>query len=142
MTILPLSSQSLLYTKLQTSPKQPHGEHMPAATISKIDAVRKALAALGKDGTPTRIQEYVKKTFGLEMTMGHISNCKSTLMRKKSKKATGLKAPAAAPVSNNVAAPAKATTGRQVSLQDVQTLKGLVGRVGGGDLKSLIDILG
>jgi hypothetical protein len=114
---------------------------MPAATISKIDAVRKALAALGKDGTPTRIQEYVKKAFGLEMTMGHISNCKSTLMRKKPKKATGLKALAAATVAN-VAAPAKAATGRQVSLQDVQTLKGLFARVGGGDLKSLIDILG
>jgi hypothetical protein len=116
---------------------------MAAATIKKIDAVRKALAALGKEGTPTKIQEYVKKTFGLDMTIGHISNCKSTLMRKKSKKTMGVKVPAA-PAPNNGVAPAKAdvASGRQVSLQDVQTLKGLVGRVGGGDLKSLIDILG
>ena len=84
-----------------------------------------------------------KKTFGLDMTIGHISNCKSTLMRKKSKKTTDVKVPAA-PIPNNGVAPAKAevASGRQVSLQDVQTLKGLVGRVGGGDLKSLIDLLG
>ena len=107
-----------------------------AGGISKVDAVRKALAALGKEGMPGNIQEYVKKTFGLDMTLGHISNCKSELMRKKSKKAAKMKAVSAEPAS------AQATGGKAVSLQDVATLKGLVGRVGQGNLKSLIDLLG
>jgi hypothetical protein len=82
---------------------------------------------------PGNIQEYVKKTFGLEMTLGHISNCKSELMRKK-RKSKATKAVAAAG--------AKTARGAGVSLQDVATVKGLVGRVGQGNLKSLIDLLG
>ncbi len=115
-----------------------------APGISKVDAVRKALAALGKEGMPGKIQEYVKKTFGIDMTIGHISNCKSELMRKKTKKAAAPKAVAAAPVlAPAVHAKAPTTSGgKGVSLQDVATVKGLVGRVGQGNLKSLIDLLG
>ncbi len=50
--------------------------------ITKIEAVRRALTALGPDAGPTAIQEYVKKQFDIDMTTGHISVTKSGLKQK------------------------------------------------------------
>lgn len=53
--------------------------------MSKMEAVRKALAELGSDAMPMRIQEFVKERFNLEMTVNHISNCKSEIARQATK---------------------------------------------------------
>jgi hypothetical protein len=45
--------------------------------ISKMDAVRQAIKEFGRDASPTKIQEFVKTKFGLEMTTGHVSNYKT-----------------------------------------------------------------
>src|SRR4051812_34482229 len=63
-----------------------------AQGISKIEAVRRAMDQLGKEGTPTKIQEFVKKRFGLEITKGHISVCKNEIR----KQTAGKKKPPAA----------------------------------------------
>jgi hypothetical protein len=113
-------------------------------SISKMDAVRMALKELGKDAMPVKIQDYIKANFGLGITTAHVSNYKTTILRaKKGKKPAAAKAEAApemaaAPVK---AAPAPAK-GSGVSLSDLLAVKGLVGRVGEGNLKSLIGILG
>lgn len=119
--------------------------------ISKMEAVRKALKELGKDAMPVKIQEFVKSKFGLDMTPAHVSNYKTTILRAKNENKTApakaapakteSNAPKAAPVKATPA-PAKATSGAAVSLQDIEAVKGLVGRVGQANLKSLIGMLG
>ena len=117
---------------------------MAAGKMSKMDAVRQAIKELGRDASPTKIQELVKAKFRLEMTTGHVSNYKTAILRTKKGKKTppaeqeSTHAPAAAPAK---AAPALAK-GSAVSLNDLAAVKGLVGRVGEDDLKSLIGILG
>jgi hypothetical protein len=53
--------------------------------ISKMEAVRRALAELGKGAGPTAIQVFVKDRFGLEMTKDHISVCKAGIRKQSGK---------------------------------------------------------
>jgi len=122
--------------------------------ISKMEAVRRALAKYGNDAMPVDIQSYVKKEFGLAMTTAHVSNYKTDIMRKQSGKAPSasrkviVKKPFAKPVVKMVAAAAKphvAPAGygkaKALSVKDIETVKGLVGRVGGRNLIGLVDLL-
>jgi hypothetical protein len=106
----------------------------PNGGLTKKDAVRTALSQLGKSAKPLKIQEFVKAQFGYEMSTEHISNCKGEILRKKS----GAKKPAAP-------APRAAPSGKQpqgaINLADIRAVKGLVGRVGAGQLKALINLL-
>jgi hypothetical protein len=49
---------------------------MAAATITKTEAVRRALQQLGRDAKPTQMQGHIKERFGFDMTTDHISTCK------------------------------------------------------------------
>jgi hypothetical protein len=124
--------------------------------MNKMEAVRRALTEMGQDATPSQMQPYIKQKFGIDMSTDHISTYKGDIRRK----AGGAKAK---PAMKKAAAP-KAASGQQsgaaksqgagtssgkamqgagsVSLQDIQTLKGLVGRVGATQLRTLIDLLG
>src|SRR3954452_1745266 len=51
-------------------------------TPSKKEAVQQALA-LGIT-SPTKVSEYVKETYGVEVTPGHVSTIKGTLKREQS----------------------------------------------------------
>jgi hypothetical protein len=114
-----------------------------AEKLSKMDAVRQAISVLGKDASPIKIQEFVRSKFKMDMTTAHVSNYKTTVLREKGKKLVA--APASAP-AKTAPAPVKAATtsakGSEVSLTDIEAVKGLVGRLGEKNLTSLIGILG
>jgi hypothetical protein len=111
-------------------------------SISKMDAVRTAIKQLGKDAMPAKILEYVMAKFGLEMTSAVVYNYKSVILHaKKGKKPAAAKVESA-PATAAVKAASASAKGSAVSLQDLAAVKGLVGRVGEDDLKSLIGILG
>lgn len=120
-----------------------------AASLTKKDAVRKALAELGSDAKPVQIQGFVKERFGITMTTDHISTTKGEIHRKEAGKGKAAAAkPAQAKPLEAVAAketkPApRAETPRAngISLTDIEAVKGLVGRVGPEGLKKLIDLL-
>ena len=123
--------------------------------ISKMDAVRKTLAELGHDARPVTIQEHVKKKFGVEMTLAHVSTYKTSITRAKGNKsaesarkpATQLVATKAMPQTMATSTPAKPSGKSQgpapgsVSLEDIEAVKALVGRLDAGSLKSLIDLM-
>jgi hypothetical protein len=115
-----------------------------AGSITKMDAVRQAISELGKDASPIKIQEFVKSTFKMDMTVGHVSNYRTTVIRENGKKPAAAKeaAPASAPAPAPVKAASSSAKGSGVSLSDLAAVKGLVGRVGEENLKSLIGILG
>jgi hypothetical protein len=116
--------------------------------ISKQEAVRKALTALGKTATASAIQKYVKDTFNLDMTIDHIYTAKSSALKKgKKKKGKGRGKQSAAPVAAAPSepqvkpAPAARKSAGGVSLADIEAVKGLLGRVGADNLKALADLL-
>jgi hypothetical protein len=124
----------------------------PKPTITKLEAVKRALAKLGKDATPSQMQPYIKATFGIEMTTDHISTSKGELARRAKKAAEAAQqaasakklapampqSPAAASAPAMKAAPAKAADGA-ILLADVLTTKELLDRVGADKLRTLID---
>jgi hypothetical protein len=116
--------------------------------ITKYEAVRRALAKLGKDAKPLAIQSYVKEHFNIEMTPGHAKTNKGKILREAAAKKSGKKAEAAPPAAKtSPAAPAptqagKASNGKKtIELEDILTLRKLVDRVGPAHLQTLIDVM-
>jgi hypothetical protein len=119
-----------------------------ASGITKQDAVRRALATLGKTASAKDIQKHVKETFSFDMTIDHIYNAKSNVLAKGKKKASKPKGKLPAPPEPAAGAnpPAKsAPVARQpaggISLADIEAVKDLLGRVGADNLKALADLL-
>jgi hypothetical protein len=124
---------------------------MAKKKLTKIDAVRQALGELGKEAGPTAIQGYLKERLGIDITKDHASNAKSVVLRQAAKPPAKLAAakppakptrakPAAKPPVQPAAASASAKGGG-ILLKDIETVKDLLGRVGPGELRRLIDLL-
>jgi len=118
------------------------------AGVTKQEAVRRAVAALGKTASAKDIQKHVKETFGFDMTIPHVYNAKSNILAKGKKKAK--KPKVKQPAGAEPAAAAKpqvqpASVARQpagsIRLEDLEAVKGLLGRVGADNLKALADLL-
>jgi hypothetical protein len=109
------------------------------AGLTKQDAVRRALAALGKQASAKDIQKHVKETFGFDMTIDHIYTAKSSVLAKR-KKASRKPAEPEKPAVQLAPVASKMTGG--ITIEDVEAAKALVGRVGVEQLHQLIDVLG
>jgi hypothetical protein len=134
------------------SQAQPEGTQPGKAApggMSKREAVRQALAELGEGATPTQLRGHILGTFGIEMSTDHISTEKGILRRKK---VAAAKPAVAQPSAARQAGPGKAAPkpqcvaappgdGRAIGLEDIETAKGLVERVGADCLMKLIDVL-
>ena len=131
--------------------------------LAKVEAVRRAMTALGEEATRTNLQGYVQQKFGVKMSLNHITKCKTKLAMRAAKAATpaGPKAAAAKPAAaaaasrkpaaaesraeHSVPAPrtrpadGNGSSRASILLEDVLTAKVLIDRVGAGPLKALID---
>jgi hypothetical protein len=107
---------------------------------NKMDAVRRALAKIGRNAKPADIRKHILARFGMDLGTDLISTYKGDINRKRGKgKKGGAKkqqAAAAAP-----AKPAPRPVAKSISLEDMRLVKGLVARVGGDALKGVIDLL-
>src|SRR5262245_34854582 len=110
--------------------------------MTKNEAVRQALAALGPDAKPMQMQPFIKEQFGIEMSTDHISTAKGEILRKqKAKKKPGPKPRAEQPAPERPKKQPARAAANGISLQDIEAVQGLVGRVGPDQLKGLIDLL-
>jgi hypothetical protein len=130
--------------------------------ISKMEAVRRAMAELGHDATRTEIQGFVKERFGTEMDLDVISTYKADIARKAAKAKLAVTKPAvmksvgqqpspakdkvvkkAAPKSHAKPSSAAGGNGKAggILLKDIQAVKILVATVGAESLKTLIEVL-
>jgi hypothetical protein len=114
-----------------------------AKRMTKQEAVRRALEAKGMDAKPVDLKPYIKQEFGFDMTPEHITTCKSKVVHapKKGKRGRRKKPgpkPAVQPAVV-VLQTVKSSSGA-ISVEDLQALKGLIGRVGGDHLRTLIEL--
>ena len=126
-----------------------------AEEITKQEAVRRALKAMGRAATPSQMQPYIKEKFNIEMSTDHISTSKGIILHPKKKGGNGAKKPAAqgaaategeakegagrkAVVQHKPAAP-RGGKEAGIPLEDILYVKGLVGRLGPDQLHRLID---
>src|SRR4051794_31376909 len=56
--------------------------------ITKVEAVGRAIAALGEEASRGDIQGYVRQKFGVKIGLDHISNCKGELAKRAAKATT------------------------------------------------------
>jgi hypothetical protein len=110
-----------------------------AAPIKKQEAVRRALAALGRDAKPLQLQAWIRENLHIEMTADHVSTAKGIILRQQAK---AKKAAKPKPAPQPAAAPKpQPPSGKQAALplDDILMVKQLVGRYGAGPLHTLID---
>jgi hypothetical protein len=58
------------------------GAAKPQPRLTKMEAVRQAIARLGWEAKPRQIHKHIRRRFGVEMTADHISTYKGDLARK------------------------------------------------------------
>jgi hypothetical protein len=114
--------------------------------MTKLDAVRQALAALGGDAKPLAIQAYLKDRLGMEVKTNLISVYKKDLARRAAAQGTAAKKGKAKEEAGDDRAlvqpkPPAAGGGKEagIPLDDILYVKGLVGRFGPDQLHTLID---
>jgi hypothetical protein len=123
-------------TPMATSTKKAQGG------ITKQEAVRRALAELGHDAKPTQIQGWVKEKYAIEMGTDHISTAKGQILSEAGKrKPAAVAQPSAAQNSEPREQGRPTPRGNAIGLDDIEAVKGLVGRVGADSLKKLVDLL-
>jgi hypothetical protein len=142
-------------TATETAPKR--------KKLPKVEAVRRAIAALGKEAYRVDLQGYVRQKFGVKIGLDHISSCKAALAKQAAKATTPAGSQAAAtksaagpaasgkptapesraaqstPAAHTHAVGGNGSSHASILLDDVLTAKILIDRVGAGPLKMLID---
>jgi len=109
--------------------------------ISKMEAVRQAIAKLGKDAKPPEILSFVKENFGVEMSYDMASTYKSTALKEKKGKKRGPK-PGPKPAVAAAAVPtANGHANGSISLEDITAVKSLADRLGADKVWQLAKVL-
>jgi hypothetical protein len=131
-------------------PKQGQGTapQSNGATLSKMEVVRRAMKALGMEAKPLAIKAWAMKNHNMDLSTDLISVYKKTIKSRAegagAKKSAGKRKQAAS--KGNKAAPTSparsAGGGSRLSVADVQTLRGLVERLGAEQVKQLASVLG
>jgi len=125
---------------------QPTGQ----APQTKMDAVKRALAKLGRKAKPTQIRAWVKSQFGMDLSNDLISTYKGEILHKKggkgkktaaAKKEQAGTSSKAGPAAKAALRPAAGKGTAAISLDDLRLVKGLLARVGADGLKGAIDLL-
>jgi len=108
-------------------------------TISKLDAMRQAVAKLGKDAPLADLLKTIKQDFGINLDRALAYNYKSLVS---SKPATGkLKGRKPGPKPKTVAAAIDVTDGTSITLEDIRAVKALADRIGAEKVKDLAAVL-
>jgi hypothetical protein len=98
---------------------------------SKMEGVQRALAELGNEAKPLKIQDWLKTTFKIKMPISTISNYKSTILSGAGKKGPPAKRKGGQP---------KVRAGG-ITIHDIEAVKALVDRMGAEKVQQLAQVL-
>jgi len=111
-------------------------------TISKLDAMRQAVAKLGKDAPLAELLKTIKQDFGINLDRALAYKYKSLVS---SKPATGKRKgrkPGPKPKAvATAAAVANSTKAVAISIEDIQAVKALADRIGAEKVSQLAKVL-
>jgi hypothetical protein len=109
---------------------------------NKMEAVRRAMGALGMEASPNDIEKYLKEQFGMDMHPNMISSYKSSIRRKSglTRRRRRGRPPRAAVASEEFATRGR-PAGGDVPMKDLKALKEMAGRLGVGRLRDLVEVL-
>jgi hypothetical protein len=105
--------------------------------VSKKEAVRQALSALGMEAPRLDLHKFIKEHYNLDMTLNHISSCKGEIQQEKKPKKAAM---AAKPPAAKQEQP-KPSDANSIRFEDIESVKNLVERVGADSLRKLIAML-
>jgi len=105
-------------------------EQANGAVISKMEAMRRALAKLGNNVKPADYQSFIMAEFSIDMDTNMISNYKSTLLNPPAKKSAVI-------ATHKVAA----TTASGFSLNELEAVKALTDKMGADKVRQLAQAL-
>jgi hypothetical protein len=96
-----MATTTTVQTKAGSPPAKTNGK--AGAGMTKMEAVRRALAELGRDAKPLQIQAFVKQRFGIDMTNDHATTAKGVVLKQQARKGQGQrkKAGALKPAAGN-----------------------------------------
>jgi hypothetical protein len=117
-----------------TQPAADGAAHGKADGISNMEAVRRALAALGPKAHPPAIGAYVQQHFGRTIPPNHISSYKSTLTKK-------LRKPGRPRAAANGTGRHNGGGSDGLSLKDLRAVKELANRIGVARFRELVEVL-
>ena len=103
---------------------------------NKAEAIRRALAKLGKKALPAEIQDFIKTHFGVEMTTKVISVYKSKLLKKKGKPGRKPKV-----VGATIEAAPNVVAHEAISFKDMRTVKEISNRLGPARMRELVALM-
>jgi hypothetical protein len=112
-----------------------NGETGREVLTNKLEGVRRAVRALGKDATPADILKFLKEHFDIDMTAKMVSSYKSLVLKQRAAKRQ-----AARQTRDEPPRPQAPPRG-DVSLEDIRTLKEVGDRLGPEQFRELIEIL-
>jgi hypothetical protein len=119
-----------------STPKQQAGNgQMRERLTNKTEAVRRALAILGRKALPAEIQDFIKSNFGVEMTTKVISVYKCNLAKTKGKLGRKPKA------MQGTAAAMPQTAEGGVTFKDLRAVKDITNRLGPARMKELVELM-
>lgn len=104
--------------------------------MSKMEAVRQAIASLGRDVKTAELLSFLKSNYNVVMSPEMAYNYKSNVLKKKGRK-RGRK-PGRKPAA---AAPANGRRGGGITLEDIQAVKKLADRIGAEKVQQLAAVL-
>jgi hypothetical protein len=82
-----MATTTTVPTKAGSPPGKTNGK--AGAGMTKMEAVRRALAELGRDAKPLQIQAFVKQRFGIDMTNDHATTAKGVVLKQQARKGQG-----------------------------------------------------
>jgi hypothetical protein len=103
-----------------------------------MEAVRQALAELGREAKPLTLKEHILTKFAIDMPSMLISNYKSTILKKARQKRRAGRKPRALAAEVTV----RTESGSAIRLEDIRTVKRLVDRFGATRVKELVEAVG
>lgn len=120
---------------------RPNEEQESDPRTNKMEAVRRAMEALGYDAQPLEIQKHIKDNFDLDMNANMISSYKSSLRKKAGMK--GRRKKRGRPKKTEAAPTAQvaAVSHDAVPWKDLRTIKDIAGRIGRKGLRELVELL-
>jgi hypothetical protein len=113
----------------------------PTDGVSKLEAMRQAVAALGKEAPLADLLKFIKQTYGITLDRGVAYNYKSIVSSQKTTPTTVKRKGRKPGRKPTAAVAANGSKAGAISLEDIAAVKALADRIGAEKVQRLAKVL-